>query len=149
MLFDLCLKMVNCIQSFWCTVQVSISRYCFAIANTFWWRVQKYRFFRRYIVFLLEYDNLNYKYSVRHLLLSCSAFFSASETALFSTPRERILFIRKKKNIRWLYLFAKKRAANTASDTLKFICKYYARRLIDNILGYCCWITQHWYHWVI
>jgi CBS domain containing-hemolysin-like protein len=41
------------------------------------------------------------------LFLSFSAFFSASETALFSIPRERILAYQKNKKYRWLYLLLK------------------------------------------
>jgi putative hemolysin len=41
------------------------------------------------------------------LFLSFSAFFSSSETALFSIPRERILAYQKNKKHQWLYLLLK------------------------------------------
>ncbi len=41
------------------------------------------------------------------LFLGFSAFFSASETALFSIPRERILAYQKNKKFQWLFLLLK------------------------------------------
>lgn len=41
------------------------------------------------------------------LFLSFSAFFSSSETALFSIPRERILAYQKNRKFQWLYLLLK------------------------------------------
>lgn len=41
------------------------------------------------------------------LFLSFSAFFSASETALFSIPRERILAYQKNKKFKWVFLLLK------------------------------------------
>jgi CBS domain containing-hemolysin-like protein len=70
------------------------------------------------------------------LLLSCSAFFSASETALFSIPRERILFYQKEKKYQWLYLLLKNGQRTLLLILLgNLFVNITLAGLIDNILG--------------
>jgi putative hemolysin len=76
------------------------------------------------------------KIAITILFLSFSAFFSASETALFSIPRERILFYQKDKQYQWLYLLLKNGQRTLLLILLgNLFVNITLAGMIDNLLG--------------
>lgn len=76
------------------------------------------------------------KVAIATLFLCFSAFFSASETALFSIPRERILFYQKGKKYQWLYLLLKNGQRTLLLILLaNLFVNITLAGLIDNIMG--------------